>query len=69
MARRKDPDRRCCRHAGEQFETFWDDELQQWRYRDAKHLDAAEAARYAFQSVMRCCTLCYEYSIVLQGFQ
>ena len=32
--------------AGEKFETFWDDELQQWRYRDARRLDAAEASRW-----------------------
>lgn len=31
--------------AGEKFETFWDDELQQWRYKDARRLDAAEASR------------------------
>ena len=35
----------CLRAAGEKFETFWDDELQQWRYKDARRLDAAEASR------------------------
>lgn len=30
--------------AGEKFQTFWDDEQQQWRYRDAKRLDAEEAS-------------------------
>lgn len=32
-------------HEGEKFETVWDDELQQWQYKDAKRLNPAEATR------------------------
>jgi hypothetical protein len=31
--------------AGERFESFWDDKLQEWRYRDARRVDVAEADR------------------------
>lgn len=34
-----------CALSGEQFEQFWDEEHQEWRYRGAKALDAEEAAR------------------------
>lgn len=34
-----------CALSGERFQQFWDEEHQEWRYRDAKRLDAEEAAR------------------------
>ena len=34
-----------CALSGERFETFWDDAREQWRFRDAVRLDAAQAAR------------------------
>lgn len=40
-----------CALSGEQFEQFWDEEHQEWRYRDAKMLDSEEAAR-----CVGCCT-------------
>ena len=43
-----------CALSGEQFEQFWDEEHQEWRYRDAKALDAEEAARSA-ASLPSCC--------------
>ncbi|KAI3437904.1 hypothetical protein D9Q98_000349 [Chlorella vulgaris] len=38
-----------CALSGEQFEQFWDEEHQEWRYRDAKMLDSEEAASYGLQ--------------------
>ncbi|EFN55776.1 hypothetical protein CHLNCDRAFT_145220 [Chlorella variabilis] len=35
-----------CALSGEQFEQFWDEEHQEWRYRDARALGAEEAASY-----------------------
>ncbi|KAK9815333.1 hypothetical protein WJX72_001901 [[Myrmecia] bisecta] len=35
-----------CALSGEKFVTFWDDKREEWRYRNAKSLDAEEAARY-----------------------
>ena len=34
-----------CALSGEQFEQFWDEEHQEWRYRNAKRLGAEEAQR------------------------
>lgn len=33
-----------CALSGERFEQFWDEDRQEWRYRDARRLDAEEAA-------------------------
>lgn len=38
-----------CALSGEQFEQFWDEEHQEWRYRDARALGAEEAARWGVQ--------------------
>ena len=42
-----DETQQICALSGERFETFWDDGLQQWRYRDAVLLDAEAATRSA----------------------
>ena len=34
-----------CALSGEKFDQFWDEDHQEWRYRDAKKLTADEAAR------------------------
>lgn len=34
-----------CGLSGEKFESYWDEELEQWRYRDAKRVTGEEAAR------------------------
>lgn len=41
-----------CALSGERFETFWDDASEEWRYRDAVRMDAAQAARSA--ATLRC---------------
>ncbi|KAK9808534.1 hypothetical protein WJX73_005583 [Symbiochloris irregularis] len=35
-----------CGLSGEKFDIFWDDESEQWRYRDAKRLLGPEAVKY-----------------------
>jgi pre-mRNA cleavage complex 2 protein Pcf11 len=35
-----------CALSGEKFDQFWDEDHQEWRYRDAKKLSAEEAASY-----------------------
>ena len=37
-----------CALSGERFDQFWDEDHQEWRYRDAKRLDAEEAAVYVY---------------------
>jgi pre-mRNA cleavage complex 2 protein Pcf11 len=36
-----------CALSGERFQQFWDEQHQEWRYRDAMRLDADEATRLA----------------------
>lgn len=35
-----------CALSGERFDQFWDEDHQEWRYRDARRLTAEEAARW-----------------------
>ena len=35
-----------CALSGEKFDQFWDEDHQEWRYRDARRLSDEEAARY-----------------------
>ena len=35
-----------CGLSGEKFESFWDENHEQWRFRDAKRLTGEEAIRY-----------------------
>lgn len=35
-----------CALSGEKFEQYWDENHQEWRYKDAKRLTGEEAARY-----------------------
>ena len=39
-----------CALSGERFDQFWDEDHQEWRYRDARRLADEEAARYVFSS-------------------
>ena len=41
-----DDEQPCCALSGERFEQYWAEEHQEWRYRDAKRLDADEAAAH-----------------------
>ena len=38
-----------CALSGEKFDQFWDEDHQEWRYRDAKKLTAEEAANYGLE--------------------
>lgn len=38
-----------CALSGEKFDQFWDEDHQEWRYRDAKKLTADEAASYGLK--------------------
>ena len=42
-----------CALSGERFETFWDNGREEWRFRDAVRLDAAQAARCACMHIMK----------------
>jgi pre-mRNA cleavage complex 2 protein Pcf11 len=41
-----DEEQTFCALSGEKFDLYWDEDHQEWRYRDAKRLNADEAGRY-----------------------
>lgn len=45
MSARADESQPNCAMSGEKFETFWDHDLEEWRYKDAVVLTGADAAK------------------------
>lgn len=50
-----DPAQTHCGVSGEKFEIYWDDDLEEWRYKSAVKVDLAQARRYASCARGSCC--------------